>query len=102
MVAAVDKYSRGREMVVRLAEPVDAVVGHARHIRIGRMKTAGVGVAVGLGKEPRPQERGIADDGVGLGPRCGRTIGGEEGVGGGVGRPVEEEAADRADRARRE
>ena len=58
----------GRQVVVRFAKPIDAVVGHAGHVRVGAADGVDV-VRAALGLEHLgAEERRVADDDVGLGP----------------------------------
>jgi hypothetical protein len=63
-------------MVVRFAEPIGAVIGHAKHVRMGAAKRVHIiRAALGL-EEFRAEERRIADDDVGFGPLGGEAAGG--------------------------
>src|ERR1035441_8362853 len=71
-----------RQMVVRLAEPIDATVGHTGDVDVGMAKGVDV-IRSAFRLEPlRPQERRVAYDDIGLGPLSGLAVGGDEGVGG--------------------
>src|ERR1035437_5080123 len=67
--------SAGLQSIMREAEPVDAEVGHLRHVRECGIDLPGVFVAVLFGEVAVTKVRRVADDGIGLGP------GREEGVG---------------------
>ena len=72
----------GRQVVVGLAEPIDAVVGHAGHFGIGAADGVDVvGAALGL-EELGAEERRVADDDVGFRPGRGCAVGVDQGVGG--------------------
>src|ERR1039458_7488108 len=71
----------GGQMIVRLADPIDAVVGHARHFRVSAAQRVYV-VRPAFGLEQfRTKERRVADDDVGFGPLGRQAVGGDEGVG---------------------
>src|ERR1035437_9820947 len=65
--------STGLEPVMREAEPMDAEVGHLRHVRERGIDLSRIFVAVFFGKVAGAEIWRVADDGVGIGP------GGEEG-----------------------
>ena len=64
------------------AYPIDAVVGHSRHLGVCLAKCVHViWAALGL-EDLGTQERGVADDHIGLGPLRGAAVRSDEGVGG--------------------
>ena len=64
-----------RQMVVGATEPIHAIVGHTRHLRVKLAHGIDV-IGAALGLEPfRAKERRIADDDVGGGPSGASSIG---------------------------